>query len=275
MGDKIESKKLAIEAKASTPSRLQRRHRRSRRSGRDRQEDRLSGDDQGLRRRRRQGPARCLQRRRGPRRLLVLRQRSPQLLRRRPRLHRKYVLEPRHIEIQVLATRTATTLSERARLLDPAPSPEGHRGGAVPFVDPEMRKAMGEQAVAWPVPSITNRRVRSNSSWSGATKEFYFLEMNTRLQVEHPVTELITGLDLVEQMIRVAYGEKLPLTQADVADQRLGDGMPDQRRRPVPRLPALHRPPGQVPAAEGKSRGRCASTPASMTAARSRCSTTR
>jgi hypothetical protein len=88
MGDKIESKKLAIEAKVNTIPGYN-----DAIAGPDEAveiaRDRLSGDDQGLRRRRRQGPARCLQRRRSPRRLLVLRQRSPQLLRRRPRLHRK------------------------------------------------------------------------------------------------------------------------------------------------------------------------------------------
>lgn len=132
----------------------------------------------------------------------------------------KFILQPRHIEIQVLGDQHGNIvyLGEREcsiqrrhqKVVEEAPSP---------FVTPEMRKKMGEQAVA------LARAVGYYSAGtvelivSGADKTgdgFYFLEMNTRLQVEHPVTELVTGLDLVEQMIRVANGEPLGFTQDDV-----------------------------------------------------------
>jgi len=132
----------------------------------------------------------------------------------------KFIEDPRHIEIQVLGDKHGNIiyLNEREcsiqrrhqKVVEEAPSP---------FVTPKMRKAMGEQCVA------LARAVDYHSAGtvelivSGADKtgeSFYFLEMNTRLQVEHPVTEAITGVDLVEQMIRVAAGEKLSIAQKDV-----------------------------------------------------------
>ena len=128
----------------------------------------------------------------------------------------KYVQEPRHIEIQIvgdshgnvvyLNERECSIQRRHQKVIEEAPSP---------FISDETRKAMGEQAVA------LAKAVRYQSAGTvefvvGKNQDFYFLEMNTRLQVEHPVTECITGLDLVELMIRVAAGEKLPLTQADV-----------------------------------------------------------
>jgi len=132
----------------------------------------------------------------------------------------KFIEQPRHIEIQLLGDQHGNIvyLNEREcsiqrrhqKVVEEAPSP---------FVTPEMRKSMGEQAVALAravgyYSAGTVELIVSGADPTG--KSFYFLEMNTRLQVEHPVTEEITGLDLVEQMIRVAAGEKLKFRQDDV-----------------------------------------------------------
>ena len=132
----------------------------------------------------------------------------------------KFILNPRHIEIQILGDKHGNILylNEREcsiqrrhqKVVEEAPSP---------FVTPKMRKAMGEQCVALSkaVGYYSAGTVELIVSGADPTGEsFYFLEMNTRLQVEHPVTEAITGVDLVEQMIRVAAGQKLEMTQNDV-----------------------------------------------------------
>ncbi len=129
----------------------------------------------------------------------------------------KFILEPRHIEIQVLGDKHGNCLylferecsiqRRNQKVIEEAPSP---------LLDEKTRKAMGEQAVA------LSKAVNYDSAGtvefvvSGKDKGFYFLEMNTRLQVEHPVTECITGVDLVEQMLRVAYGEQLKIKQSDL-----------------------------------------------------------
>ena len=132
----------------------------------------------------------------------------------------KFVEEPRHIEIQLIgdAHGNVLYLNEREcsiqrrhqKVIEEAPSP---------FISDATRKAMGEQAVAL-AKAVDYQSAGTVEFVVGKDQSFYFLEMNTRLQVEHPVTEAITGLDLVELMIRVAAGEKLPLTQAQV--QRKG-----------------------------------------------------
>jgi propionyl-CoA carboxylase alpha subunit len=128
----------------------------------------------------------------------------------------KFVEEPRHIEIQVLADAHGTCLwlNEREcsiqrrnqKVVEEAPSA---------FLDAATRKAMGEQSVAL-ANAVDYQSAGTVEFIVDKNRNFYFLEMNTRLQVEHPVTELITGIDLVEQMIRIAAGEKLALTQDDV-----------------------------------------------------------
>ena len=128
----------------------------------------------------------------------------------------KFVEEPRHIEIQLvgdsfgnviyLNERECSIQRRHQKVIEEAPSP---------FISDATRKAMGEQAVAL-AKAVKYQSAGTVEFVVGKDQSFYFLEMNTRLQVEHPVTECITGLDLVELMIRVAAGEKLPLTQAEV-----------------------------------------------------------
>ena len=128
----------------------------------------------------------------------------------------KFITDPRHVEIQVLGDKHGNViyLGEREcsiqrrnqKVIEEAPSP---------LLDAATRKKMGEQAVAL-AKAVGYDSAGTVEFVAGQDKSFFFLEMNTRLQVEHPVTELVTGIDLVEQMIRIAAGEKLTLKQSDV-----------------------------------------------------------
>jgi len=128
----------------------------------------------------------------------------------------KFITDPRHVEIQVLGDKHGNViyLGEREcsiqrrnqKVIEEAPSP---------LLDAATRKKMGEQAVAL-AKAVGYDSAGTVEFVAGQDKSFYFLEMNTRLQVEHPVTELVTGIDLVEQMIRIAAGEKLAIRQRDV-----------------------------------------------------------
>ena len=177
----------------------------------------------------------------------------------------KFIEAPRHIEIQVLGDQHGNILylNEREcsiqrrnqKVVEEAPSP---------FVSPEMRKAMGEQAVALAravgyYSAGTVELIVNGADPSG--KSFYFLEMNTRLQVEHPVTEEMTGLDLVEQMIRVAAGEKLAFTQEDVqldgwsVETRVYAEDPYRGFLPSTGRLVRYWPPSNPPPAAGGARG--------------------
>ncbi len=279
MGDKITSKKLAAEAGVSTVPGHMGLIDGCRRGGEDRRRDRLSGDDQGLGRRRRQGHAHRLERRRGARRVRGVAQRGENSFGDDRIFIEKFVTEPRHIEIQVLGDQHGNVLylNEREcsiqrrnqKVIEEAPSPFLERG------DP---KAMGEQAVAL---------AKAVGYFSAGTVEFivdgkrnfYFLEMNTRLQVEHPVTELITGLDLVELMMRVAAGEAAAVQQDDVKlngwaiESRLYAEDPYRNFLPSTGRLTRYRPPAE--GATSRWHGACATIPASSRAARSRPTTTR
>lgn len=166
----------------------------------------------------------------------------------------KFVTQPRHIEIQVLCDThgNAIYLNEREcsiqrrnqKVVEEAPSP---------FLDEDTRRAMGEQSCAL-AKAVGYASAGTVEFIVDSNKDFYFLEMNTRLQVEHPVTELITGVDLVEQMIRIANGEPLSITQSDV--QRTGWAIEnrlyaeDPYRDFLPSIGRLtrYRPPAEIAA---------------------------
>ena len=167
----------------------------------------------------------------------------------------KFIEDPRHIEIQVLGDahgnivylweRECSIQRRHQKVIEEAPSP---------FLDDATRQAMGEQAVAL-ARAVDYQSAGTVEFVVGRDRSFYFLEMNTRLQVEHPVTEMITGLDLVELMIRVAAGEKLPFRQEDI--QRNGWAIEcrinaeDPIRNFLPSIGRLvrYRPPVEVPGA--------------------------
>ncbi len=163
----------------------------------------------------------------------------------------KYVAEPRHIEIQVLADthgncvhlgeRECSIQRRHQKVIEEAPSP---------LLDAATRKAMGEQAVAL-AKAVKYASAGTVEFIVDKDRNFYFLEMNTRLQVEHPVTEYVTGLDLVELMIRIAAGEKLPFAQKDVRlkghaiEARIYAEDPTRNFLPSTGRLVRYRPPGE------------------------------
>ncbi|WP_332683913.1 acetyl/propionyl/methylcrotonyl-CoA carboxylase subunit alpha [Bosea sp. (in: a-proteobacteria)] len=165
----------------------------------------------------------------------------------------KFIVDPRHIEIQVLGDKHGNViyLGEREcsiqrrnqKVVEEAPSP---------LLDEATRRKMGEQAVAL-AKAVHYDSAGTVEFVAGQDKSFYFLEMNTRLQVEHPVTEMITGVDLVEEMIRVAYGEKLRLKQADVklngwaVESRVYAEDPTRNFLPSTGRLVTYRPPAEGP----------------------------
>jgi propionyl-CoA carboxylase alpha chain len=167
----------------------------------------------------------------------------------------KYIVEPRHIEIQVLADahghvvylgeRECSIQRRNQKVAEEAPSP---------FLDEATRAAMGEQSVAL-AKAVDYQSAGTVEFIVDRNRNFYFLEMNTRLQVEHPVTELVTGIDLVEQMIRVAAGEMLPFVQSDIklngwaVESRIYAEDPYRNF-----LPSIGRLTRYRPPAEGKAR---------------------
>ncbi|MEQ9490954.1 MAG: acetyl/propionyl/methylcrotonyl-CoA carboxylase subunit alpha [Alphaproteobacteria bacterium] len=169
----------------------------------------------------------------------------------------KFIEEPRHIEIQVMADshgncvylgeRECSIQRRHQKVLEEAPSP---------FLDEATRKAMGEQAVAL-AQTVGYCSAGTVEFIVDKNRNFYFLEMNTRLQVEHPVTELVTGYDLVEMMLRVAAGEKLPVAQKDVTltgwalEARLYAEDPERGFLPSTGRLVKYRPPKEV---QGKVR---------------------
>ncbi|NEO73233.1 acetyl-CoA carboxylase biotin carboxylase subunit [Moorena sp. SIO3H5] len=162
----------------------------------------------------------------------------------------KFIQRPRHIEIQILADSygNAIHLGERdcsiqrrhQKLLEEAPSP---------VLDPELRAKMGNAAVM-AAKSINYVGVGTVEFLLDASGEFYFMEMNTRIQVEHPVTEMVTGLDLIAEQIKIAQGEKLSLTQDQITlkghaiECRINAEDPDHAFRPQPGRISAYLPPG-------------------------------
>ncbi len=165
----------------------------------------------------------------------------------------KFIVDPRHIEIQVLGDKHGNViyLGEREcsiqrlnqKVVEEAPSP---------LLDEATRRKMGEQAVAL-AKAVNYDSAGTVEFVAGQDKSFYFLEMNTRLQVEHPVTEMVTGIDLVEQMIRVAFGEKLTIGQADVkldgwaVESRVYAEDPTRNFLPSTGRLVTYRPPAEGP----------------------------